>query len=165
MYVAGQPRHKNANSSLFGSRLGGIPLARKSGLTLTFEEGVMRKKVWFALGLLTLVAALGCAAKKTPSTLPPGAINQFDATSFRVLSDAQAAINSVKSDIAAGKIKPSDAEKKILNQIIADYNKANDLYQAYHAGATTDTTGLSQAITQLISDIAAVTTQIQGGKK
>ncbi len=125
----------------------------------------MRRKVCLAFVVLTLMAALGCAAKKTNPVLPPGAINQFDATSFRVLADAQAAINSVKSDIAAGKITPSDAQKKVLNQIIADYNHANDLYQAYHAGATTDTTGLSQAITQLINDIAAVTTQIQGGKK
>jgi hypothetical protein len=126
----------------------------------------MKKRATFAFVVLTLVAALGCAAKKpATSTLPPGAINQFDATSFRVLADAQAAINSVKSDIAAGKITPSDTEKKVLNQIIADYNKANDLYQAYHAGATTDTTALSQAINQLINDIAAVTTQIQGGKK
>ena len=126
----------------------------------------MRKRLGFAFVVLTLVAALGCAAKKTSTTtLPAGAINQFDATSYRVLSDAQAAINSVKSDIAAGKITPSQTEKTVLNQIIADYNKANDLYQAYHAGATTDTTALSQAVNQLVSDIAAVTTQIQGGKK
>ena len=132
----------------------------------------MRKRLLVAFLVLTLerlaallAAGLGCAAKKTPAALPPGAINQFDATSFRVLSDAQAAINSVKSDIAAGKVTPSDAEKKVLNQIIADYNTANDLYQSYHSGATNDTTGLSQAITQLINDIAAVTTQLQGGKK
>ncbi len=125
----------------------------------------MTRRAGYAFVLLMLAAALGCAAKKTSAPLPPGAINQFDATSFRVLADAQAAINSVKSDIAAGKITPSDTEKKVLNQIIADYNKANDLYQAYHAGATSDTTALSQAITQLIGDIAAVTTQIQGGKK
>ena len=125
----------------------------------------MKKKLGVALAVLALLAALGCAAQKTPSPLPAGAINQFDATSFRVLADAQASINSVKADIAAGKITPSETEKKVLNQIIADYNKANDLYQAYHAQQTTDTTALSQAINQLVSDIAAVTTQIQGGKK
>ena len=125
----------------------------------------MRKRLVVAFLVLTLAAGLGCAAKKTPAALPPGAINQFDATSFRVLSDAQAAINSVKSDIAAGKVTPTDEEKKVLNQIIADYNTANDLYQAYHSQATSDTTALSQAITQLINDIAAVTTKLQGGKK
>lgn len=115
--------------------------------------------------LLVLAVGLGCAAKKAASPLPPGAINQFDATSYRVLSDAQAAINSVKADIAAGKVTPTDAEKKALNQIIADYNSANDLYQAYHSQATTDTAGLSRAINQLVSDIAAVSSQFQGGKK
>jgi hypothetical protein len=115
--------------------------------------------------LLLLLVGLGCAAKKPAATLPPGAINQFDATSYRVLSDAQAAINSVKADIAAGKVTATDEEKKVLNQIIADYNSANDLYQAYHSQATTDTGGLSRAINQLVSDIAAVSSQFQGGKK
>jgi hypothetical protein len=115
--------------------------------------------------LLVLLIGLGGATKKPVATLPPGAINQFDATSYRVLSDAQAAINSVKADIAAGKVTPTDEEKKVLNQIIADYNSANDLYQAYHSQATTDTGGLSRAINQLVSDIAAVSSQFQGGKK
>ncbi len=126
----------------------------------------MRKRFSIAFLALALASGIGCAAKKTtPAPLPPGAINQFDATSFRVLADAQAAINSVKSDIAAGKVTPTENEKKVLNQIIADYNTANDLYQSYHSGATNDTTGLSQAINQLVVDIAAVSTQLQGGKK
>jgi hypothetical protein len=125
----------------------------------------MKKKFSVLPLVLVLVVGLGCAAKKPAATLPPGAINQFDATSYRVLSDAQAAINSVKGDIAAGKVTPTEGEKKILNQIIADYNSANDLYQAYHLQATTDTAGLSRAINQLVSDIAAVSSQFQGGKK
>jgi hypothetical protein len=126
----------------------------------------MRHKLSLVFIALILASALGCAAKKpVPAPLPPGAINQFDATSFRILSDAQAAINSVKSDITAGKITPSEDEKKVLNQIIADYNTANDLYQSYHSGATTDTAGLSKAVNQLVVDIAAVSSQLQGGKK
>ena len=126
----------------------------------------MRSKLTIAFLALFLLSTVGCAAKKPVLTpLPAGAINQFDATSFRVLSDAQASINSVKNDIAAGKITPSEDEKKVLNQIIADYNTANDLYQSYHSGATTDTAGLSKAVNQLIVDIAAVTSQLQGGKK
>src|SRR5262249_39349464 len=95
----------------------------------------------------------------------PGAIKQFDATSWRVLSDAHAAINSVKSDIESGKGTATEDEKKILDQIIADYNTANDLYQSYHSGATTDTAGLSKAVNQLVIDIAAVSAQFQEGKK
>jgi hypothetical protein len=125
----------------------------------------MKRKFSVLPLLLVLLVGLGCAAKKPAATLPAGAINQFDATSYRVLSDAQAAINSVKSDISAGKVTPTEEEKKVLNQIIADYNSANDLYQAYHSQATTDTAGLSRAINQLISDIAAVSSQFQGGKK
>ena len=125
----------------------------------------MKRKFSVLPLLLVLLVGLGCAAKKPAAMLPAGAINQFDATSYRVLSDAQAAINSVKSDISAGKVTPTEEEKKVLNQIIADYNSANDLYQAYHSQATTDTAGLSRAINQLISDIAAVSSQFQGGKK
>jgi hypothetical protein len=125
----------------------------------------MKRRVFIIPLLLILAAGLGCAAKKPAGSLPPGAINQFDATSYRILSDAQAAINSVKSDIQAGKVTPTENEKKVLNQIIADYNTANDLYQSYHSGATSDTEGLSKAVNQLVSDIAAVSSQFQGGKK
>lgn len=134
-------------------------------LKMIFEEAYMKKRFLVIPLLLVLAGGLGCAAKKPPGSLPAGAINQFDATSYRVLSDAQAAINSVKNDIQAGKVTPTENEKKVLNQIIADYNTANDLYQSYHSGATTDTEGLSKAVNQLVSDIAAVSSQFQGGKK
>ena len=126
----------------------------------------MRRRILISLVAVALASGLGCASKKTASNpLPEGAINQFDATSFRVLADAQAAINSVKGDITAGKLNPTENEKKILNQIIDDYNGANTLYQAYHSGATSDTAGLSRAINQLVLDIAAVSSQLQGSKK
>ncbi|SRR5581483_2399287 len=126
----------------------------------------MKRKVLISLLAIALVGGLGCASKKAASNpLPEGAINQFDATSFRVLADAQAAINSVKADIAAGRLTPTEDEKKILNQIIDDYNGANNLYQAYHSQATSDTAGLSRAINQLVLDIAAVSSHLQGVKK
>ena len=86
--------------------------------------------------VLVLATLAGCRHNPaTPATpVPPGAINQLDATSFRVLSDAQAAINSVKADVANGTVTLAPAQKTVLNQIISDYDVAEGLAQAYHAG-------------------------------
>lgn len=113
--------------------------------------------------LLSICLLAGCANKAVQAPVP-GQINSFDATSFRVLSDAQAAIDSVKTDVAAGKVTLTDAQKKVFNQVVSDYNLGEASWQAYHSGATSDTVGLTNAINQLVADIAAVTTQIRGGK-
>jgi hypothetical protein len=119
--------------------------------------------------MVTIVSCNHNPASTTPSTPPPpGAVNQFDATVYRVLSDAQAAIESIKSDQQSGKITLSAQEKSIFNQLIQHYNAAESLAQAYHAAAQTgnpDTATLTTAINQVISDIAAVTQQIQGASK
>ena len=109
--------------------------------------------------MLVMAATLifsGCAAKQPPSAPVPGSINAFDATSFRVLSDAQAMINSIKFDVSTGNLTLSPTQKKVLNQAIADYNVGESAWQAYHAGATGDTTTLGKAITDLVNDIASL---------
>jgi len=110
-----------------------------------------------ALLLLSLSLA-GCAAK-SPVTAPvPGSINSFDALSYRTLMDAQAAIQSVKGSALATQ------QKAVVNQAIQDYNVAEAAWQAYHAGATSNPAALTAAINALVADVAAITTQLQGGK-
>jgi hypothetical protein len=120
---------------------------------------------------LTLALVLCIAACHPKATAPvPGTINSFDAYSARVIGDSQEAIMSAKawqacSDAAVkvpfvtldGETRPCDpaapafptAGRPILFQAENSYNVALAAAQAYHAGATSDTAGLTQAITQL----------------
>jgi hypothetical protein len=106
--------------------------------------------------VLAMTFTVGCA--KTPATAPiPGQINAFDATTFRALMDAQAAINSFKADLASGKLTETPGIKTALNQVITDYDTANVLYQAYHAAAgTTPQPPVQAAVTQLQTDVNAL---------
>jgi cbb3-type cytochrome oxidase cytochrome c subunit len=93
-------------------------------------------------------------------------VNTFDGQEYRFLFDAQAALNSVKADVAAGKITLNPTEKDALNKAIQSYNLAEAQWHAYHSGATSDTAGLSAAINQLVSDVNAIVAVVQaGGKK
>ena len=114
---------------------------------------------------LVLTGVMGVAACHKQVTAPiPGQINAFDGTCYRTLMDAQAALNSVKANIASGSLKLTPMQTKVFDQIITDYNTANALWQTYHAGATQDNASLTAAINQLISDIATLSTQFGGGK-
>jgi hypothetical protein len=118
----------------------------------------IRKFAFFALATcLALLFIAGCA-KQVTAPLPAGALNTFDADSYRVLSDAHAAIQSIRDDAAAGKITLNAGQKVVVNHVIADDNTADHLYQAYHANGTGDTTALSQAIQALIADLASLST-------
>ena len=119
-------------------------------------------KLWFLV--LVLTAGMGCASKSTVTAPLPGAINSFDQVSYQALMDSQAAINAVKADVASQKVTLTATQKKVLNQAITDYDVAQAAWQAYHAGATSNTAALTQAINQIVADIAALATQIQGGK-
>lgn len=122
--------------------------------------------------LLTVVMALALssACSKKAITAPvPGTINTFDAYSARVIGDAQEAILSAKawemcSDSASapfvtvdGSTRPCDvtapkfpaAGRPYLFQAEEAYNVALAAAQTYHAGASSDTTGLAQGLTQL----------------
>lgn len=120
------------------------------------------KKAQVFLLALSLLAGFGCAKKVTAPL--PGSINSFDSLSYQTLMDAQAAINAVKDDIADKKFTPTQAQKAVINQAIGGYDLAETAWHAYHSGATADTAGLTAAINQLIADIAALASQIQGAK-
>ena len=90
------------------------------------ERGPMRRLKLASVVLAVLVLA-ACPSNTKLNTLPPGALNQFDATSYTSLMGAQAVLNSVKADI--DKLPP--AAKPALNKAIASYNVAEAAWQAY----------------------------------
>ena len=102
-------------------------------------------------GALTVTA--GC--HKTAPTAPvPGAINTFDSTIYRALMDAQAAINSIRTDIQSGKLTETPGINTALNQVINDYNTADALWQAYHASqGQTSQAPVQAAVTKLQADV------------
>jgi len=118
--------------------------------------------------MLAILLAVGCT--KNPVAAPvPGTINTFDAFAARSIGDAQAAIIGVKTwEICSDKGFPPTvtfdgqtfacdasqtpfpaAGRKYLFLAENLYNTALAAAQSYHAGVTSDTTALSQAITQL----------------
>lgn len=123
------------------------------------------------LVLLLTIGMFGCAKKVSAPV--PGTINTFDAYSARVIGDAQAALVGAKTwemcsdqnfpptvtfdnatyvcDATAGSF-PASA-RPVLFKAEQSYNVAEAAGQAYHAGAGGDTTGLTQALTQLGIDI------------
>jgi hypothetical protein len=136
--------------------------------------------------LLSLILALtlltGCAKKVTAPV--PGTINTFDAYAARSIGDAQEAIMATKawetcSDqkfpaqvIIDGETRACDASggafpqagRPILFKAETSYNVALAAAQSYHSGATGDTTGLAQALTQLGVDIGTMLNGIGRGK-
>lgn len=122
------------------------------------------KRLVLAIALaLSMTGGVACH-KNAPTAPIPGQINTFDGTCYRTLMDAQAAITSVRNDVASGKLILTAGQRNVFNQIIADYNTANALWQTYHAGATNNATALTSAINQLVVDISTISNQFGGGK-
>lgn len=89
----------------------------------------------------------------------PGSVDTFDAQTYRALADAQAAINSIKSDIANGKLTATPTIKAVLNQAIMDYNAANVLWQQYHAsGGKTAQAPITAATNKVQTDVGQLVT-------
>ena len=119
------------------------------------------RQLKLAAVLVALLVLAACPNNTTkPQTLPPGALSQFDATSYESLMGAQAVLNSVKADIS--KLPPE--AKPALNKAIASYNTAEAAWQAFHAGKSNDQAALTAALTQAVADVAALLTQVSGGK-
>ena len=121
-----------------------------------------RKPTYALAGVLLLTLLAGCATANKPTTLPPGAINSFDANSYIALMGIQAGLNSVKADFSAGKIPATFRPQ--LNQAITAYNSAEAAWHAYHSGANGDTAALTTAITQATASLVSLITQVSGGK-
>jgi opacity protein-like surface antigen len=121
----------------------------------------MRKRALIAVTLITLAMAAGCAKHVTAPV--PGSLNTFDSYAYRVLADAQAAINDFKASVASGKVPETPTLKTVLNQAITDYNAANMAYQAWRAaGGNGMTAPIAAALNQVNADITNITAN--GGK-
>lgn len=126
----------------------------------------MRKMFTLVIAFCILSLA-GC--QKTVTAPVPGSINTLDALSFRVTQDSAAAIEVIKTwqqcsinnfpptIVVDGVTQPCDPTAgqfpvsltPDLNLAINAYNILASAGQAYHAGASNDATGLTNAITAL----------------
>jgi hypothetical protein len=135
------------------------------------------------LALAMLGASLGCAKKAAVAPVP-GAVNALDAWAYRSISDAGASVHSVKiweqCSVAAfpptvnvdGTTENCDPKsgmfpmqfKGDLNNAIQALNIAGAAGKAYHSGASNDTQGLTNAITQLTTAITTLLSHVGGVK-
>jgi hypothetical protein len=109
---------------------------------------------------LAVALMVGCAAQNKPSTLPTGAINQLDASTYLVLRGTQAVLGSVRVDF--DKLPPS--AKPAYNRAVASYNVAEAAWQTYHKSGGGDNTALLKAVNQASTDTTAVLTTIGAHK-
>lgn len=140
-------------------------------------------KLISAIGLILTILTVGCA-KHAAQAPVPGTINTFDAYAARAVGDAQAALVAAKTwefcsdqnfpasvsfdnasyacDKTAGPF-PS-AGRPVLLKAEQSFNLALSASLAYHSGATSDTAGLTQALTQLGIDVGSMFTTTGKGK-
>lgn len=115
--------------------------------------------------LCAVLLVAGCKASTAP--LPAGAINTFDADTFRTLADTRAAVQSIRDEVVAGKANVTGSQKAFLNQVIQDVDDADALYTAYHdalAKAPTSnppTAALAAATAKVETDFGQLTTLTQ----
>jgi len=118
--------------------------------------------------LLTLSFLTTACANHAAVAPVPGQLSTFDAYSYRVLYDTQAALNSFKTDVASGKVTETPTLKTVLNQAISDYDTANTIYQAWRAAggnsSASATAPVTAAINKVQSDITGIAAQVTGGK-
>lgn len=93
-----------------------------------------RYKLTLALIAMLLMVSIGCSNNPKPTTLPAGATSAADATSYRVLADAQAFLNSIQDSVKQGKLTLSPAQKTAYNDVTVSYNAAEATWQLCHAG-------------------------------
>lgn len=123
----------------------------------------MRKLLATIVLAVALAGSVGCAKHAAVAPVP-GQLNTFDAYAFRVLADAQAAINDFKASVATGKVSETAQLKSFLNQAITDYNAGNAAYQVWHAaGGAGATAPIAAQLAALQGDINNIATQT-GGK-
>lgn len=122
------------------------------------------KRLSLVFPLLLALTFTGCLRTvQAPTPLIPGAISQFDANAYKTLVAAHAYAESLSEQAKQGTYKPSPEEKLLVNQFILDLNAADTMYEAYHAGSTTEAQ-MQAALNVVSADQAKVTTAVGGVK-
>jgi outer membrane murein-binding lipoprotein Lpp len=116
------------------------------------------KKLLIVALLLPLM--VGCANNPKPQTLPTGANSVADAQTYRVLSDAQAFLNSIRTSVTAGTISLTATQKTAFNDVATSYNAAEALWQTCHAGGCS-----AQQQTQLTTQVNTLNAQLTTAQK
>ena len=113
--------------------------------------------------LLAACLCVGCHSASTttpPAALAPGALNQFDQTSYQTLLAVQATLNSLEASYKANPTQLATL-KPLLDQASTDYNIAELAWQTYHAAATAAN---QQAVTNAIAKVNSDVSNLQAVK-
>lgn len=112
--------------------------------------------------VLALALMAGCSGNPKPQTLPTGATSAADASTYRVLNDAHAFLQSIRDSVAAGKLTLTATEKTTFNSLITASNAADQLWTTCHNGGCTaqQQTQLSTNVNQLNAQLSAAQSQI-----
>ena len=103
------------------------------------------------LSTTLLLLPMGCATATAPTPpLVPGALNQFDQTSYASLLTAQASYNSL---LASYKANPTVLAplKAPLDAAARAINLADTAWQAYHAAGAAATSTQQAAVTTALA--------------
>jgi hypothetical protein len=139
----------------------------------------MRKAITI-LVLAVSFGLVGCHKNTVTAPLPTGARNTLDAWAYRIISDSQASLTTVKTweQCSAsgnpatvsvdGKAQPCDPSagafpiqyKSQLNLAITAWDAASAIGKAYHDGTSNDAAGLTTAVNQLATTITGLLSQI-----
>ena len=125
---------------------------------------MLKKRLSFTLLAVLCIALVGCANQTKPTTLPTGAIDQTDATVYRVLTDAQAFLTDIRAGSTSGKLVLSPAQKTTFNALVTSYDATESLWQAYHAKASTDAAGLTASANTLNANLTSAQSTILGAQ-
>ena len=122
----------------------------------------MKLKVQVTCILLALSLLAGCSHNPAPQTLPTGATSPADASTYRVLNDAHAFLQSIRDSVAAGKLTLTASQKTAFNALIAASNSADALWTTCHNGGCTPAQQqqLTSQTNQLNASLAAAQQQI-----
>ena len=112
----------------------------------------MKRLTVICLSLVLGVSLLGCAVKSS------------NPTTYRVLNDAHAFLQSIRDSATAGNLTLTPTQKTTFNALVVSSNAADATWKAYHSGQSTDAAALAAQVNKLNADLSAAQAQIVLGK-
>jgi 20S proteasome alpha/beta subunit len=104
---------------------------------MSISQDVIAKQIGSSAPPLSLEFIDGKLRLSTPQerTLPIGAVNWFDADTYRVLAMVHTFLRSFGGSVRAGDIQITPTSKALLNEAISDFNEARILSIDWHNAA------------------------------